>query len=286
MLDHPGISMTAVLLPPPATPVQLFPRGEAIRQTILNRNPELQLPIQFHFQEEIPSHAGLGSGTQLSLAMLEALLKLHQQPAALVHLAEKCGRGDRSAIGLNGYAQGGFLVDAGHAANGAMGEIACRMDFPEQWRIVVISPHDVTGLHGPEEFAAFRSLPAMPEEISGRLCRLTLTEMLPALNRQQLDPFCRALFEYGQLIGEFFSHTQGGVFASPAMRNLLNQFPDVAGTGMAQSSWGPTIAMFARNDAHAVSLQQQILDLCPDLQTAIRFPRNMGRMLTTSPPHN
>ena len=60
----------------------------------------------------IPSHAGLGSGTQLGLAVARALAELHGLPAGPVELARAVARGKRSAIGT-WLAFGGVIVEGG-----------------------------------------------------------------------------------------------------------------------------------------------------------------------------
>src|SRR5215208_7678979 len=61
----------------------------------------------------IPSHAGLGSGTQLGLAMDRALTELHGVTATTLELAAAVARGKRSAIGTWAFALGGFIVEGG-----------------------------------------------------------------------------------------------------------------------------------------------------------------------------
>ncbi|WP_437230798.1 beta-ribofuranosylaminobenzene 5'-phosphate synthase family protein [Planctomicrobium sp. SH661] len=285
MLERPGVELTATS---PATGRRfgiLSPRAESTLQSLKSRNPDLQASVQIDLAAEIPAHSGLGSGTQLSLAMMEALLLMEGRTASPIELAEKCGRGDRSAIGLHGYRLGGFLVDGGHAAGAAFGELACRVDFPDAWRVLLLHPLDAKGLHGSVEMQAFQKLGSMSESVSGRLCRLTLTEILPALTNHNFAGFAAALLEYGQLVGEFFAATQGGVFASPMMRTLLKRLPEIERTGMAQSSWGPTIAMFAESETEAAELRRRIWSIIPgaDCPIEITRARNAGRQLTTSP---
>ena len=62
-------------------------------------------PATMIWQQAIPSHAGLGSGTQLAMAIAESYAKLAGQNLAPSQLAE---RGARSGIGLAVYHQGGW----------------------------------------------------------------------------------------------------------------------------------------------------------------------------------
>jgi len=286
MISQPGVHLRARRLHDNDSTRNLPGRAGLLLKTMQAKNPDLRGPVQFEILEEIPSHSGLGSGTQLSLAILDGLMQLHDRSATPKILIQQCGRGDRSAIGLNGYFDGGFLVDAGHHSDAPLGELACRLTFPQEWRILLLLPKDATGLHGSEEVAAFEALKPMPLSLTGQLCRLALTEILPAIQTRQFRLFTQALFEYGQRAGQFFAPSQGGVFSSPVIRHLLHQIPELAGCGMAQSSWGPAVALFAENDVHARELQQVILGRYDEsaLQTRIVAPLNSGRVCVLNTP--
>ena len=58
---------------------------------------------------------GLGSGTQLSLAVGMARSLLSDHPASLHQLANRLDRGNRSGIGIGAFQWGGFLVEIGRA---------------------------------------------------------------------------------------------------------------------------------------------------------------------------
>src|SRR6516162_3589621 len=69
-------------------------------------------------ESAIPEHVGLGSGTQLGLAVAAGLARLHGRDLAAPALAALVERGARSGIGIGAFAQGGLLVDGGRAAGG------------------------------------------------------------------------------------------------------------------------------------------------------------------------
>ena len=152
-------------------------------------------------------------------------------------LAQRSGRGLRSAIGLHGLAAGGFLVDAGQTGQGALGDLAIRLPIPEEWRVMIIRPrHTRPGLSGARERAAFEALPPMAPQLTDRLCRLTLMEILPAIQSEDCASFSAAVSEYGRLIGEYFSPVQGGVFSDPQVREVVQKTPSI-GHRLVQSSW-------------------------------------------------
>lgn len=257
-----------------------------IVQNICQRNPDWQFPVDCELLSEIPSHQGLGSGTQLGMAVAEALSWLHTgQHLTEWELAALSERGKRSAIGLYGYRQGGFLVDAGHRPAEAIGQLACRLDFPADWRILLVTPPDETGMYGSEEAATFSQLPPMPAETTGKLSRLVLTELLPALQHQEFEAFSAALRNYGLLVGNFFAPYQAGrVLAHSGMEQLSQRLFTDGWHGLAQSSWGPTVAIFAPDAAAADQLEQWLQSdrwgrKCLLLQTQAL---NTGRTLSTT----
>src|SRR5262249_25766711 len=71
-------------------------------------------PHRFVIERAAPEHAGLGTGTQLGLAVAEVLAVSAGHPEwAVPELAARVGRGHRSGIGVHGYRHGGFIVDGG-----------------------------------------------------------------------------------------------------------------------------------------------------------------------------
>lgn len=262
MISDPGIAFRAV-----ETDAERYAgcspeTSERIRRLVESWNVG-HSPLSWEFGTPPVEHAGFGTGTQLSLAVAAVLaLRDGGPPLPLSEIAQRCGRGRRSAIGLHGFEQGGFLVDAGQAGQGTLGELAVRVAVPEAWRIIVLRPRDSgPGLSGAKELAAFAALPPMAAALTDRLCRLTLMEVLPALRSGNCLAFGEAIAEYGRAIGEYFSPVQGGVFADPQVRELQRTWPQL-GQRLVQSSWGPAVVTCAPTEAAALDLRREIEDRC------------------------
>ena len=236
-------------------------------------------PLSWEFDTPPVEHAGFGTGTQLSLAVASVLARREPSPwPTLREIGQRCGRGRRSAIGLHGFEQGGFLVDAGQAGPGALGELAVRLPVPEAWRVVILRPRDSgPGLHGAKELAAFEALPAMAPVLTDRLCRLTLMEILPALQSGDCLAFGAAVAEYGRSIGHYFAPVQGGVFADPRVRELERDWPEL-GQRLVQSSWGPAVVTFAPTEGVALEIRREIEEHCGSQHWHIEIvsPLNAG----------
>lgn len=215
---------------------------------------------RIHIRSEIPAHVGLGSGTQLALAIGRGLAELtsEENPTVLA-LARRVGRGARSAVGIHGFAQGGFLIDGGQRAPGALGELAARVDFPADWRLLLVRPgRDTAGLCGASEEDTFKNLPAMPAETAGRLNHLAREELLPAVREADFSRFSRSIFDFGRIAGEFFSPVQGGTFADAQMAQLVSHLRKTGIEGVGQTSWGPTLFILLENQTAAEQLRRDL----------------------------
>jgi beta-RFAP synthase len=238
---------------------------------------------RIELQETIPSHAGLGSGTQLGLAVARLLSELSgEQDVPVELLARRTGRGLRSAIGLHGFAQGGFLVDGGRAGSGRLGTLAARVEFPPAWRLLLVAPPQSKGLSGADEQHAFAAQPAMPQSLTGDLCRIALMDWLPALIEADFARAAAAMYEFGLGVGHFFEPVQGGVFAHTTMARLADEVRRRGFAGVAQTSWGPTTCVLC--DSGAVA-QQLAGDLAHDSRWTdcsfqIAEPLNRGASVT------
>jgi beta-ribofuranosylaminobenzene 5'-phosphate synthase len=217
----------------------------------------LDLPggIEITLQSVIPEHAGLGSGTQLGLAVGAAFAGLYGLDLGARAIAMTLGRGARSGIGIGAFEQGGVLVDGGRleGAN-EPAPIVSRMEFPDAWRIVLVLDGEARGLHGAIEAEAFQKLRGFAPELSAHLCRLVLMAALPALAERDFPSFAAAVAEIQNAVGDHFAPVQGGRYASPAVAQVLSWFESEGWTGIGQSSWGPTGFALVENAAAADAL--------------------------------
>jgi beta-RFAP synthase len=198
-----------------------------------------------------PEHVGLGSGTQLALATASAVAGAFAlSPKTSLELATILGRGRRSGIGLGAFQLGGFLVDAGKRDADALPCLAVRVAFPLHWKIVLVLPRGLRGLHGDSERQAFADLMGHANFQLDYLSRLVLLGMLPAIQEFDLDALGEALYEFNRRVGEEFQAVQGGVYAHPQTAAVAALLRQQGITGIGQSSWGPaTFAIVAEDKA-------------------------------------
>ncbi len=198
--------------------------------------------VRLTLHRSIPIHSGLGSGTQLGLAVGRALAELHGLSPDPATLARAVDRGRRSAIGTWTFALGGFIVEGGRRSGGeGIAPVLARYSLPESWRCVVAVPDGAPGLSGDAEAAAFERLPPPPEREVERVAHLVLMQLLPALVEADLGSFGAALTEVQRVTGAWFAAQQGGVFAPGPSATLVRQMADWGAAGVGQSSWGPAV---------------------------------------------
>ncbi len=169
MIERPGVRVTASPAVVWSADGPLAERrlsfalrfAESVRR---DRPEEEPAPRRLTVEEAPPEHVGLGVGTQLGLAVARALAAAWGLVLDAPALARRVGRGLRSALGVHGFAHGGFLVESGKRGDDdGLAPLAARAPFPPQWRLVLATPSAALGLHGREERQAFARL------VSGRL---------------------------------------------------------------------------------------------------------------------
>lgn len=202
----------------------------------------LHLPdaVAIDIDSIIPEHAGLGSGTQMALAVSAGIDRLFGTRADVAKLACLTARGQRSGIGIGAFSEGGFLVDGGRGEATLVPPIVARLPFPPQWRFLLIFDRASDGLHGPKEAQAFQVMPPMSAALAGDLCRRVLMQLLPALKEEDFSNFCDAVTFIQERVGDQFAGFQGGRYASRRVAGVLAWLRDQGVAGLGQSSWGPT----------------------------------------------
>jgi len=224
---------------------------------VLSLNGKYHLTVE----ETVPAHAGLGSGTQIALAVAAGVRRLHDLPLDVAGDAVRLERGGRSGIGVGLFDRGGLVVDGGRGVKDTPAPIICRLPVPESWGVLVVLAPSRRGLPGADEAEAFAALAPFPEEEAGRLCRLVLMKALPCLAERDLIGFSAAVAEVQRRLGDHYAPSQGGNrFTSPAVAAALELLAREGALGIGQSSWGPTGFAFARSATEAARLAAIVRD--------------------------
>jgi len=222
------------------------------------RIPDAGIPdISIKVHREIPRHFGLGSGTQMALAIGEGLNQLFDVTLSPSEIAAVTARGQRSGIGIGTFAAGGFVIDDGRRAETIVPEIIAQHAFPEAWRILLIFDHQHVGVHGDQERAAFAALPDADLAATNQINQLVMAQALPAIRAQDLKKFGDVVAVLQAYTGDYFAPAQGGRYASDAVAAVLKTLMQVGVHCVGQSSWGPTgFAVFESQAAVDAQLDQ------------------------------
>lgn len=233
---------TILVLEPSETLTAEGPDSERALQSAKKLEQRLGrlLPAKIRVEQCIPPHSGLGSGTQMALAIGAGLSFLHGLNLKPTEIAAYCGRGQRSGIGIAAFETGGFIVDAGRNNRTQVPPVISRLPFPSSWRFLILLDPTHTGIHGPQEIAAFKALPAFPKETAAQLCHELVMRGLPAIAEEDIESFGAVIQNLQCIVGDHFAQAQGGRFTSPKVAQALLELERLGAVGIGQSSWGPT----------------------------------------------
>ena len=246
-LDAPRVSLSAT----PADSVDAPPAIDAVTESVcacLGVDG-----VALTLDSGLPSHVGLGSGTQQALAVATAVARAHDKGIAVRDLAPALGRGGRSGIGVATFEAGGFVLDGGHPTarfttdrpqdgDWTVPPVAARHPIPDDWRFLLVVPDSDPGRSGDLEDESIRAaIERADPEIADRVAGLITRRVLPAIAAGDADRFGEAVAEIGRLNGAWYTDEQGGVYRPPVgeLVDSLSGAPAVYGAG--QSSWGPTV---------------------------------------------
>ena len=259
-LNAPSLQLTASIADKLLVTGPLSKRALNVTQQLISKL-ELKGNIHLDIQQHILEHAGLGSGTQLALAIGRAISELYHLNLTTAQIAQLTGRGGRSGIGIAAFDQGGLLIDGGRSTsttlNTKVPPLLARYAFPEHWRILLILDNSQPGIHGDEELMAFSKLPVFSESLAAHLCRHVLMQAMPALVEHDLNAFGNSIQALQAHVGDYFAPAQGGRYASKRVGAVLQHLEANGVACFGQSSWGPTgFAVFESEQEAQTHLRQ------------------------------
>jgi beta-RFAP synthase len=227
----------------------------------------------------IPEHVGLGSGTQMSLAIGVALNEFYGLGLTVREIAALTDRGLRSGIGIGVFEQGGLVVDGGRGEKTITPPVLVHMDVPDNWRFILVFDQRGQGLHGQQEIQAFKKLPPFPQQEAARLCYLLLMQGLPAVAENDIIKFGDSITQLQRSVGEHFSSAQGGIFTSPEVAAAMEWLEQQGAVSIGQTSWGPTgfCAINGHDLAESITEQaRQAFEHFDNLSFVVASARNSG----------
>ncbi|MCK4687658.1 MAG: hypothetical protein KAT66_05985, partial [Candidatus Lokiarchaeota archaeon] len=218
----------------------------------------------FKLKRYYPSHVGLGSKTQLSLAIAFAITRLKGlNNISLQELTKLVERGGTSGIGWRGFETGGFILDGGHefgkgkeketflpssastSANPAL--TISRYNIPNNWRFVLVIPNVKKGAFGDEEVSIFKNHAPIPRNEVNEVSHQIIMKILPALIKNDLKCFGEGLKRI-QSIG--FKKIEISL-QHDIVKDLLKFFDEYGLKAYGMSSFGPSVIGIVETDYEA-----------------------------------
>jgi len=220
---------------------------------------DLQTAFNVTIEQAIPRHGGLGSGTQMALALGAAVNCLLDRPMTASGIASIHQRGARSGIGIATFEHGGLVIDGGRGTHTVVPPMLARHAFPADWHFLLIIDHSRAGLHGQGEKTAFKQLAPPSVAATQMMQQQLLSQGLPALIEQDFTGFSQFLGDLQTYNADYFAPAQGGPYASKAVAVILHSLKQQGHAGVGQTSWGPTGFVLLPSRAEAVAIQMQLL---------------------------
>ncbi len=194
--------------------------------------------IQIECIDKPKSHVGLGSGTQLVLALEEALKKFYK----LNHVDSNIfDRTYRSGIGYNAFKYGGFIVDSPKKSLNT-NEVIFKSVFPKDWKIILLFDNSIKGIHGKKEdqFFSYDNNSTLRKKLSD----IILNEIIPSIIYKDFNIFAKNLTFFQKLNSSFYSSIQKSNYLSKDIADVLKKVKLRFDVAVGQSSWGPTSYVF------------------------------------------
>ncbi len=216
--------------------------------------------VEIEVISSFPRHKGLGSGTQVALALGSALDNLFKLNLGAMKISTFFSRSKRSGTGYWGFLKGGMVVDGGSTSDHMIPPLVANLVLPSQWRFIVCIPGDKRGLHGLKEEESMTNEIQMTTTMSYQAAFTVLMQLLPSAVEKDAEGFGKALTALDQINGKAFFNAQKGHFSSPLVQNGIEAARDVGAQGVGQSSWGPSFYAFSSDKNKAEEIKNAVND--------------------------
>lgn len=238
--------------------------------------------IRIFIENDYPSHTGMGSGTQASLAAGMAVNRIYGLGMDVYEVAAYVGRGGTSGIGVQAFENGGFILDGGHkfsdkkaflpsaASNLAPAPVLLRTDFPD-WDILVAVPEH-KGASSDSEVNIFKKECPVPLGDVEKLSHIILMQLLPALAEEDMETFGKAINSIQET-----GFKKKEVKLQPESAKLAQVLRDGGAYGAGMSSFGPTVYAFGEDASSLKKTAEEFLG--GDGNVFVTKTRNEGAII-------
>ena len=247
---------------------------EELLERFIEYAKEFKKKARFRIINEIPSHVGLGSTTQICLSFSYALHYINKKYFDPYKESKKLKLGKISGIGIAAFLNGGFIIDTGMNKEDDIATIEFRCDFPEDWVFVLVFNKNLKkGLSEEIEYEIIRKLPATRKENIAEMYYL-LQNMKDAIKEKDIENFGKSLTKFQYLVGFNFKEAQGGIFSSHTIQEYVDFLLKNGAYGAGQSSWGPIVYALYQKDNLKINIVKE--NLSKDVEIKIVKADNYG----------
>ena len=195
----------------------------------------------------IPIHNGLGSGTQLTLSLGYLISEFFNLNMNVNHIAHIFNRGARSGIGIESFKKGGFNIDVGKLDGSQDPPLnILNLNWPSDWKILLIMDQNITGVHGEKEIKEFRELKKSKFTNSNSNFKSLVMNIIPGIIEKNFIEFSKGLREIQDNMSKIF-YGNKNKFASSIIAKIFLNLKINGINCFGQSSWGPTGFIFFEN---------------------------------------
>ncbi|MHA1829993.1 MAG: beta-ribofuranosylaminobenzene 5'-phosphate synthase [Candidatus Helarchaeota archaeon] len=250
--------------------------------------------IRIKIKDLIPSHVGLGSKTQLSLALGQGINKLFNYNYDVNGIAKIVKRGGTSGIGIRSFERGGFILDGGHsfgknaqkssflpssASNAPPAPCFVNHSLPEDWYFIIAIPNIEKGAHGQNEVNIFKEKCPIPLNQVEKISHLILMKILPAIFEESIELFGEGLTELQNLgFKKYEVNLQPKIIP-----DLMKKFLEFGAVGTGMSSFGPATYGLIKGKKQAENLMINIQNYLGERNSRVFYTNcnNSGATIKT-----
>ncbi len=250
---------------------------------VLNKFEERNIkPCKLIVKEIIPSHVGLGSGTQLSLSVGYLISKFNNLNMSVEEIAIFLKRGNRSGIGIQSFQNGGLAVDLGKKKNSNKLPLnLLNLKWPTGWKIILIFDVNTESIYGNNEKNEFKRI--QKKIVKNTNYSALLFKIIPGILEHDFKSFSEGIETIQSYMSKIFYNS----YKKYSSNNIAKMFHFLRTnkiSGFGQTSWGPTGFVFCetlkkRNEL-LKSLEQYInLNQIDGISLVKVEGRNRGKIL-------
>ena len=252
---------------------------------IVRREYNIRLHLDIDINDNLLSHYGMGAGTGIKLACLEALFSINNIAYDQDLLVKYSGRGGASGVGINTYFHGGLVVDLGRKnvgdsfrpsstnTNPAVPLLLNRVEMPD-WPIGICIPSNLAPKTREEEIAFFERICPLTEADSYQTAYHSLFGLLASAMEADKETFSASLKALQECKWKKAERKEYGAKLAELEKQLYN----AGATSVGMSSLGPMLFFVSNIDLRTVQEQMEGTD-CDILFTR---PSNTGREIEMS----